>query len=109
MSSSYEPQNLEELTIYYWRVRGVNICGDGDFSAIFSFQTLSSSCIVYESTDVPVAIPSDVASTVTSTLNVGDDFIIEDVNVSLYVQHTWLGDLIATLTAPSGSNIILFD
>ncbi len=107
--NSYQPQNLEELTVYYWRVRGFNICGEGDFSETFAFQTTQSACITYESTDVPVNIPPNDAITVTSTLEVGDDFVLEDVNVSLFVQHTWLGDLIAELSAPSGNNILLFD
>lgn len=31
---------LDPDTLYYWHVRGRNECGDGDFSAPFSFRTL---------------------------------------------------------------------
>ncbi|MDY7108970.1 MAG: S8 family serine peptidase [Planctomycetota bacterium] len=30
---------LEIVTLHYWRVRGVNICGDGPYSETFSFTT----------------------------------------------------------------------
>ncbi|MCB0516023.1 MAG: M43 family zinc metalloprotease [Chitinophagales bacterium] len=32
---------LSENTTYYWRVRGVNDCGTGSWSSVFSFTTLS--------------------------------------------------------------------
>ena len=32
---------LGTLTPYFWRVRGTNICGDGDYCSAFSFTTLN--------------------------------------------------------------------
>ena len=107
--STYSPQNLQELTIYYWRVKGENLCGESGFSNPFAFQTLQSDCFTYDSDDVPVEIPSNSTATVTSVLNVGDDFNIHEATVSLAIEHTWLGDLIATLSSPTGTNISLFD
>ena len=40
-SNSYVPSGLNQTTLYYWRVRGKNICGDGSYSSVFSFTTLS--------------------------------------------------------------------
>ena len=31
--------SLDSSTTYYWRVRGDNVCGDGMYSQVFSFQT----------------------------------------------------------------------
>ena len=109
LSNFYQAQNLQELTVYYWRVKGENICGEGEFSNTFAFQTLTSSCTTYESDDVPVNIQGNTANTVTSLLNINDDFEIVDAKVDLYIQHTYVGDLIADLTSPSGTNIALFD
>ena len=33
------PVALESLTTYYWRVRGSNVCGIGNYAAPFSFET----------------------------------------------------------------------
>ena len=32
---------LDTLTRYYWRVRGANICGDGEWSPVFDFVTVN--------------------------------------------------------------------
>jgi len=40
-SNSYAPSGLNQTTTYYWRVKGKNTCGDGAFSSVFSFTTLS--------------------------------------------------------------------
>jgi len=31
---------LDSATVYYWHVRGINGCGDGDYSLTFSFTTI---------------------------------------------------------------------
>lgn len=57
-----------------------------------------------------VIIPSDILSTVTSTAVVsGLGGNINDVNVTLNIQHTWNEDLTVTLISPSGTRIELFD
>lgn len=39
-SSSYAvPTTLADGTVYYWRVRGSNACGDGGWTAVSSFRT----------------------------------------------------------------------
>jgi hypothetical protein len=46
-TTSFTVLGLNEVTAYYWRVKGVNSCGDGIFSNVFSFTTVS--CTVCES------------------------------------------------------------
>ena len=101
---------LDEQTVYYWRVQALNACGEGPWSATFAFQTGQSECLVYSADDLPVPIPSTQTGTYTSTIEVPDDFVLTDVNVpELQITHTWVGDLGATLTAPDGTTIVLFD
>lgn len=109
-TNAYNPQNLAALTVYYWRVQASNLCGVGNFSNYFAFQTGVPSCQTFESTDIPVDISIPNASTISSVLNIADDKIITDINVvNLNVEHTWVGDLFATLTAPDASSAVLFD
>ncbi len=108
-SNSHQAQNLQELTVYYWRVKGINICGEGEFSNAFAFQTTQTACTTYESLDVPIPISPNQVNTVSSVINVGDDFNLENVKCNLFIQHTWLGDLSAELTSPTTSSILLFD
>lgn len=62
---------------------------------------------VFNATDVPQAISDN--STITSVLNVGQHFCIGDVNVTLDLTHTYVGDLVVTLQSPSGKLVTLHD
>lgn len=108
-NNTYTPQNLQPLTVYYWRVRGVNTCGEGVSSSWYSFQTAGTGCNTYTSTDTPVAISPNDVLTINSALTINDDFVITDIKASMEVTHTWIGDLNAILTSPTGSIVTLFD
>ena len=41
-----------------------------------------------------------------SDINVPDDLWIDDVTVSVDIDHTWVGDLVITLDAPGGSVVL---
>lgn len=106
-SATYVSSVLAPSSTYYWRVRAVTGCGNGSWSSAFSFTT--GSCILINSTDVPVSIPTSIA-TVTSTLVVPNSGIINDINVlDLTGTHTWINDLVITLTSPQGTSVVLFD
>jgi subtilisin-like proprotein convertase family protein len=108
-NNMYTPQNLQPLTVYYWRVRGINNCGEGVSSSWYSFQTAGAGCNTYTSTDTPIDISTNTANTINSFLTVGDNFTITSVTASLDISHTWIGDLNAILKSPGGSNLNLFD
>ncbi len=58
----------------------------------------------------PVAIPdNDNVTGVTSTINIPAFGTVADVNILFTTDHTWIGDLRATLTSPSGTILNLFD
>ncbi len=48
-------------------------------------------------------------STVSTTIEVTDEFDITDLNVDLNITHTWVGDLRITLESPSGTQVMIFD
>ena len=100
---------LTPLTVYYWRVRSANLCGESANPDFWSFQTGGEGCETFSSTDTPVQIPVDDVATVSSSINIANDLTISDVNVSMEISHTWVGDLSAVLAAPNGVNISLFD
>ncbi len=56
-----------------------------------------------------LAIPDNDPVGVTSTLTVTEDFTIEDLDVNLDITHTWVGDLITTITSPAGTSVIIVD
>jgi len=106
--NSFVGNNLPSSTTVFWRVKPVNGPCEGDFSSVFSFNTIF--CGVYESTNVPITIPTTVA-TVQSTLTVPADenISIENISVSINISHTWINDLIVTLISPSGTQVRLLN
>jgi len=60
----------------------------------------------YENTD-PVAIPDNDGNGVNSVISVGDDLTIFDTNTFIDISHTWIGDLVVTLTSPQGTQATL--
>lgn len=66
-----------------------------------------SACQQYSASDVPITIIDN--STITSTISVADNVVIEDVNVlSLNITHTFDSDLKTYLVSPSGTKVALF-
>lgn len=104
--NSYMVTTLAIVTDYFWRVRGVNDCGVGAYSEA-SFTTANISCTVLNSSDTPVGIPDANAIGANSVISVTTASIITDVNVTINATHTWANDLIFTLIAPDGTEIIL--
>jgi len=110
VNPTYQTAGLDNLTTYYWRARGLNACGNGEFASSFSFNTANIICDTYVSPNVPVAIPTTVA-TVTSTLNIaGCGGTISDLNVlGLNITHTWIDDVVIDLTSPGGTTVRLIN
>ncbi len=66
-------------------------------------------CGIFNSTDTPLPIPDATAAGVNSTIAFSQAVIINDVNVTVDITHTWDADLIITLTSPEGTSVILSD
>ncbi|WP_378179590.1 proprotein convertase P-domain-containing protein [Aquimarina sp. SS2-1] len=58
------------------------------------------------SNTTPVTISDVGTPTVTSNIEITDDLIISDLNVSLNIEHTWNDDLTITLTAPDNVTLV---
>ncbi len=109
--ASYAPTTvLTQTSTYFWRVRGENACGLGDWPTVpSSFTTSAISCAPWVSTNVPIVISSAGTPTVTSMLTVTGGGFVDDINVTnLGINHSWVGDLQVELTSPSGTTIELF-
>jgi len=104
---AYQTSNLLSETNYFWRVRPRNDCGTGSFNTPFNFTTAPITCTTVNSSDVPVPISAGSVSTISSTISVLQDLPISDLDINLEVSHSFLEDLIITLTSPSGTTITL--
>ena len=103
--ASYTATTLEVVTEYFWRVRGVNDCGTGNYSS-GSFTTANIVCNNFEST-TEVSIPDSTQGGVKSPIDVDAVILINDVNVTLSITHTWVSDLTISLISPDGTEVLL--
>ena len=95
--------NLNPNTTHFWRVRAANGCGTGSNSATWSFTTLTSYCRA-----PALVIPDNTTVSDSQTLAGGGT--ISDLNVTLDVSHTWVGDLSFTLThVATGTAVTIVD
>lgn len=95
--------NLDEGTLYYWRARTINLCGQSDWSPVYSFTTALDYCTTIHYTGPPVEIPSDSPTSVQADINFPYGVRVEDVNVNnINGTHSYVEDLIATLQFNGG-------
>ena len=106
-SNTYRPSGLINATTYFWRVKPINACGDGDFGPPFGFTTVQFSCKNKESDGLPIEITPIGKPTITSSITFLEDLPLADINVNLTVDHTFLSDLAISLTSPAGTTVVL--
>ena len=100
---------LNKSTVYYWRVRGVNSCGEGQWSDVQAFMTEALACKTYNSGVQSINISSSGSPTVEIPLQVSEDGSAVDINIKLIKgEHNRLVDLEGYLIAPSGKSVNLW-
>lgn len=106
-TNSYPAANLDNNTQYYWRIKPKNDCGEGVFSTARSFTTIQFNCNTITASNLPKEISPIDTPTITSKISFYEDLPIADINVSLDVAHSYLADLVISLTSPSGTTVVL--
>ena len=97
--------NLNATTTYYWRVTATNPCGAGAASAVSSFTTIAEIC-----RSPNLAIPDGSGAGTTDAASLSDSGTIQSLDVSLRVNHTYVGDLLFRLThEDTGTSVLLID
>lgn len=108
-TNSYKPaQALDASTLFFWRVKVDNDCGEVGWSSTHSFLTGIILCTIDTAVEVPVNISPAGKPVITSTIEVTNPGLINDLDVvGLTINHTFVGDLWVELTSPAGTTITL--
>ncbi|RAK23610.1 putative secreted protein (Por secretion system target) [Flavobacterium aquaticum] len=115
-NASYLLTGLASETTYYWRVIPSNRCAtmDASIATVNNFRTGIITCNnIFTATDFSNATIDVVANSSASVpIVVTGGMTIADLNVTLDITHTWIGDMIITLSGPASigrPEIVLFN
>ena len=106
-SNFFTPTDLQNQTTYYWRVRPLNTCGAGSFSAANSFTTVQVSCESKEAVNLPLEISAVGTPQIRSSISFFEDLPVSDLNVNLNIEHSFTADLVVRLISPQGTTVTL--
>ena len=109
--SNFTPlENLASETRFYWRVKGRNSCGESNYSEVQNFTTDFLGCSPIGAANLPINLidaTSGKSGITFADVYMANDSVISDVNIEVSIQHTYLSDMILTLVAPDGTEVIL--
>jgi len=83
---------LNPSTQYFVRVRALNDCDAGAWSATVTFTTANLIC-----STPGLALPDNTPAGVTTDINVASGGPLQTMELQLDISHTWVGDLIIRL------------
>jgi len=77
--------------------------------ALLTAAQAQSACTIYNSTNIPVVLPNQVAS-INSSLVATSAGLISDLNVTVDMAHSWPGDLTMTLSnQQTNTSVVILD
>ncbi len=109
-SSSTTIEGLDFSTTYFWRVKPNNACGEGAYSEVGSFSTYSVNCNTYDASGLPTRIvdaKGGFSEITRVNLDIYDQAVIEDINVNLTIDHSYIEDISIYLVAPDNTKVKL--
>ncbi|MEO1032079.1 MAG: reprolysin-like metallopeptidase [Bacteroidota bacterium] len=95
---------LEAAKTYYWRVTSENACG-AMTSEISSFST--ATCFSFGDNSLPISISDQGGATYTSSITVGENLLISDIDIAIDITHSFTADLDISITSPGGTTVNL--
>ncbi len=100
-----------EPGVYSLTITGTNADGSitKERSVSLRVRPFGTEVFDFPSTDTPISIPDNDSTGITSTINVAQPITIDEVEVDVNITHTFIGDLIITLTSPAGTVATLHD
>jgi len=94
---------LSPATVYYWRVQSVSPCAEQAYGTSWSFQTGGQMCdLSTEQADLSINPNDEWLGT--STITLSDTRTLAEAEVSVNIEHSYVGDLSARLIGPDGTS-----
>jgi len=82
---------------------------DSDTSNDSTTKTVINLSCASQGNDTNFPVGPDAGAVTNSVISYATDIAVNDVNVNLNLEHTWVGDLTITLIAPDNTQVVLAD
>ncbi len=103
-------QPLDRNDVYFWRVTGINRCGDSFTTPVSAFSSETLTCVDYVENETPISLPSSGTPTTILESVIVANGQVSDVNITLLKgTHTNVKDLRVSLRSPAGTTVSLWD
>ena len=110
VTTSTDIAGLDFNSQYFWRVKPINSCGQGSYSEVGTFKTFTVNCGTYSAAEMPTQISDAIGELPKSTfvnLDIFDQVVIQDLNVNLSIDHSYIQDISLFLITPDNNRIKL--
>jgi len=85
------------------------LVADSDTSNDSATKTVVNQSCASQINDTNFSIGPDAGTTTNSVISYPADIAVNDVNVTVNIEHSWIGDLTITLIAPDNTQVVLAD
>jgi len=106
-----ELTGLAECTLYSFSVTSVDEAGNSathdNAGAYYNFETGKNVNPTYPTLDPPISIPDNNPTGAEQVIVITDDEPIVDLDVQVFITHTFTGDLELSLIGPDGTEVML--
>ncbi len=100
---------LDVSTLYFWKVRAINECKDGEFSPLQTLGSQALNCRRFEDFNLPLNISQSGTPTVIAEAVIAESGEISKAGVKrIKGLHDKVSDLKGTLISPTGTEVILW-
>jgi len=101
---------LEKNTLYYWRVRALNKCNEGNFTAIRAFGTETLNCFVGVGNDLELNISQSGTPEIQTDIEISSMGTVQDVVLSnISGLHDKVSDLEISVISPAGTEVLVLN
>ena len=110
VTTSTDIAGLDFNSQYFWRVKPINSCGQGSYSEVGTFKTFTVNCGTYSAAEMPTQISDAIGGLPKSTfvnLDIFDQVVIQDFNVNVSIDHSYIQDISLFLITPDNNRIKL--
>ena len=108
--TQYQLLNIPDGAIYYWRVTGMNDCGIGIPAKSYAFQRMQPHCETITNTHNPSVFGFETDGVPIGQISIDREWPISRIGVdNMRIYHPKVDQVSGSLSAPSGTNIALFE